>query len=139
MATQALERRPPLNWRGALATTDDAQGRDVIDLKLQGTAIFVDAARLLALAHGLPALGTRERLLAAGPAAGVPERESAAWVSAFDHLQLLRLRAQLAANDPKTANRVEIGSLGAIDRRVLREAFRVARELQQKIGFDLAR
>lgn len=139
LATQALERRPPLNWRGAIAATDDASGRETVDLKLQGTAIFVDAARLLALAHGLPALGTRERLLAAGPVAGVPERECTAWVGAFDHLQLLRLRAQLAATDLASANRVEVGTLDPIDRRVLREAFRVARELQQKIEVDLAR
>ena len=35
-----------------------------VDLKLQGTAIFVDAARLYALAHGVQATNTRERLAA---------------------------------------------------------------------------
>jgi signal-transduction protein with cAMP-binding, CBS, and nucleotidyltransferase domain len=31
----------------------NVDGRAMLDLKLHGTAIFVDAARLYALAHGL--------------------------------------------------------------------------------------
>ena len=41
MALNALTRSVPLNWRGAIDT--DAEG--TVDLKLQGAAIFVDAAR----------------------------------------------------------------------------------------------
>jgi CBS domain-containing protein len=53
VADNALRHRPPLNWRGAL-DTQDIGGSPMLDLKLQGTALFVDAARLYALAHGLP-------------------------------------------------------------------------------------
>ena len=35
-----------------------ADGRELIDVKLHGTAIYVDAARLYALAHGVAATGT---------------------------------------------------------------------------------
>lgn len=49
MALNALTRSVPLNWRGAVGT--NAQG--TVDLKLQGTAIFVDAARIYSLAHGI--------------------------------------------------------------------------------------
>ena len=97
MATQALERRPPLNWRGALATTDDAQGRDMIDLKLQGTAIFVDVARLYALAHGVAATGTRApavhtMAVSADVASAVPSA-----VPSGDHYAERRVRVRAVA------------------------------------------
>ncbi|MFM7507512.1 MAG: putative nucleotidyltransferase substrate binding domain-containing protein, partial [Rubrivivax sp.] len=60
-----------------------------------GTAIFVDAARLYALAHGLPERATRARLEAAAPLMGASERESGNWVTAFEFLQMLRLQLQL--------------------------------------------
>jgi hypothetical protein len=58
MALNAIAHSAPLNWLGGI----DADDQGTVDLKLQGTAIFVDAARLYALAHGVTATGTRERL-----------------------------------------------------------------------------
>ncbi|MFM2208657.1 MAG: hypothetical protein RIQ96_300, partial [Pseudomonadota bacterium] len=93
MALNALQHGAPLNWLGSIDTDD--QG--TVDLKLQGTAIFVDAARLYALAHGLSATGTRERLEAVGRLLGLPESEFGGWVGGFEFLQMLRLRVQLEA------------------------------------------
>jgi CBS domain-containing protein len=140
LADNALQRRPPLNWRGALDPLVEGD-RHWIDLKLQGTAIFVDGARLLALAHGVSATGTRERLLVAGEASKVPAHESAAWVRAFEYLQLFRLRLQVGQGDgsDEHPNRVDLATLDAIDRRILKEGFRVARGLQDKLQMDLAR
>jgi hypothetical protein len=45
MAVNALEHKPPLAWHGGISG-------ERIDLKLQGTALFVESARLLALAGG---------------------------------------------------------------------------------------
>ena len=140
MAANALTHRPPLSWHGGLA---DA----AIDLKLQGTAIFVEAARLMALAAGVTATSTRHRLEQASAALGVPAAEASAWVAGFEYLQLLRLGVQVgregqeggqaAAGD--NPNRCEIADLNEIDRRVLRETLRVARRLQQRIELDYAR
>jgi len=47
LALNALTREPPLNWMGGIAADDEGR----IDLKLQGTAIFVDGARLYALSQ----------------------------------------------------------------------------------------
>lgn len=71
MALNALTQGPPLDWRGAIDT--DAQG--AIDLKLQGTALFVHAARIYGLAGGVQETGTRARLEAAGAKMGVPAAE----------------------------------------------------------------
>ncbi|KPF48738.1 nucleotidyltransferase [beta proteobacterium AAP51] len=142
MVDNALRRAAPLNWRGALATHDE-DGHQWFDLKLQGTAIFVDAARLFTLAQGLPVLGTRARLEAAAPGLRVAAQEAEAWVGAFEFLQMLRLRVQLAPAaappDPKNANRVDVATLNDIDRRMLKEAVRVARRLQQRLEMDFLR
>jgi CBS domain-containing protein len=148
MSDNALRHGPPLNWRGALAT-QDVQGQAVLDLKLQGTALFVDAARLYALAHGLPALSTRDRLLAAAPVLGVAAAEAEAWVAGFEFLQMLRLQVQLGGRaavgqdtgGPGDANpnAIDTGKLNDIDRRMLKEAMRMARSLQQRMQLDYSR
>jgi CBS domain-containing protein len=122
----------------------------VIDLKLHGTAVFVDAARCLALAHGQAGVGTRERLLGAGQAMGVPLREREGWAAAFEVLQMLRLRAQVShgaapgaaatpSSDPAHPNHIDFETLNDLDRRLLRDALHVARSLQQRVELDWVR
>lgn len=141
LADNALRSRPPLNWLGGLDAAT-VEGRSVIDLKLQGTALFVDAARLLALAHGVPATGTRERLVGVGRILQRPAQESEAWAAAFEYLQMLRLQVQMQPDGiaPGTnPNLVEPAALNLVDRRVLKEALRVARQLQQRVALDYQR
>ena len=140
MADNALRNRPPLNWRGAIETRE-VDGRALVDLKHSGTAIFVDVARLYALANGVAHTGTRERFEVLGPLLKAPPQECQAWVAAFETLQMLRLRVQLANTDtkPDQANLIEPASLNDIDRRMLKESFRVARRLQQKMELDYQR
>jgi CBS domain-containing protein len=142
LALNALARRPPLNWLGGIDARH-LDGRDVVDLKLQGSAVFVDAARVYALAHGVGATSTRLRLEAAGRAIGLEPQESEAWVGAFEFLQLLRLQVQLDAASrgavDGSANRIEPAALNDIDRRMLKESLHVARRLQQRIELDYRR
>jgi len=139
LADNALERRPPLNWRGGIDTTE-VDGRATIDLKLQGTAIFVDAARVYALAYGIAETGTRARFEAVGRALGLPVQESESWSVGFEFLQMLRLTVQMGSDVPAdAANRIDVEALNHIDRRVLRETLRVARQLQQRIELDYRR
>jgi len=136
MALNALTRSVPLNWVGGIAV--DEEGR--IDLKLQGASIFVDAARLYALAHGIALTGTRDRLLLAGPIMGASAPEFEAWVSGFEFLQMLRLQVQLQGTAPlERVNQIEVARLNDIDRRILRETFRVGRSLQQRMQLDYQR
>jgi CBS domain-containing protein len=138
LADNALRMKPALNWRGALDATEDAHGA-WIDLKMGGTAIFVDAARLFALAHGITATGTRDRLLAAAAPMRVPPEEAEGWVGAFEVLQMLRLRQQVRPDaDHDEPNRVDLKRLGTIDRRLLKEALHAARAVQQRIQMDYA-
>jgi CBS domain-containing protein len=147
LALNALQRTPPLTWTGALDTHDDG----TLDLKLRGTAMFVDAARLYALAHSVRETGTRARLREAGLRLQAKEREYEGWVGGFEFLQTLRLRVQIdieqaslgkestGLGDPDEPNRIDIRRLNTIDRRILKESFKVAQELQQRMQMDYAR
>ncbi|MFM8769424.1 MAG: putative nucleotidyltransferase substrate binding domain-containing protein [Rubrivivax sp.] len=155
LAVQSLNFRPALNWLGGLEAQAE-EGHQWLDLKLHGTAVFVDTARFLALAHGLPGLGTRERLLAAGEAMGVPRHERESWAAAFEVLQTLRLRVQMTqvsagrwgshsgqgvqgSPPPEHPNRIDLRDLNDLDRQLLRDALRVARRLQQRMEMDWVR
>ncbi len=136
LALNALTRKAPLNWLGGIET--DEHG--AIDLKLQGTALFVEAARVYALAHGVAATSTRGRFEAIGDALGIPKHEHEAWTGAFEFLQMLRLRVQLDAGSVSgNPNHLRLAILNDIDRRILKETFRVGHSLQQRLHLDYSR
>jgi CBS domain-containing protein len=131
MAANALESRAPLGLLGGLETAEDG----TLDLKASGSRIFVDAARVWSLAQRLPQTGTAERLLAGA----LPADEAASAAEAFRVLQTLRLRHQVFdAPPPGAENRVSPERLNGVDQRVLKEAFRLARRLQQRLRLDFA-
>ena len=139
LAENSLHWKVALNWFGSL-DTKELDGIKVIDIKLHGTAIVVDAARIYALANGIEAINTRERLAAAGRALNLPASESVAWIAAFEYLQTLRLAAQInghwIGNNP---NVVDIDALNSVDRTILRESLSKVRNLQQQLELDYVR
>ncbi|HET9024807.1 MAG TPA: putative nucleotidyltransferase substrate binding domain-containing protein, partial [Burkholderiaceae bacterium] len=142
MTANALQAEPPL---GLIRTfkTDEGQNQGTIDLKTQGTRIFVDAARALALGLGTPETNTVQRLWATARRLNVPDRHVAAAIDAFQFLQMLRLRAQRGefidptderVGDPdRNRNRIDPYALNELDQRMLKESFRQARELQRRL------
>jgi CBS domain-containing protein len=134
MVANALQTEPPLGLIRAFAV-DENDGR--LDLKVRGTRVFVDAARVFALACGIEDSGTVERLRRAGRQLGVEERHVAATVEAFQYLQLLRLRTQ--EGESAALNRIDPYQLNEVDQRMLQEAFRQARKLQQRLQATYAR
>ena len=141
LADDARRNRPPLSWTGHIAETTDAAGAEGIDIKLYGTQPMTDAARIMALATGVSATGTVERLRGAARADGVAESDVITWCDTFEYLQMLRLRTQhrrLAHELPPAANPnlVPVARLSSLDRRVLKEALRQVRKLQQRLALD---
>jgi CBS domain-containing protein len=138
MIGNALLVRPPLGLLRGFTADDSAKFPGTIDLKGHGARLFVDAARVLALAHALPATGTAARLRAAGDAGVLPQTEAAAAVEAFHYIQGLRLRRQhLEGEVPEGAeNRIDPARLNAVDRRILKVAFRQAALLQERLRMD---
>jgi CBS domain-containing protein len=111
MTQNALRSEPPLGLIRDFAA-------DALDLKALGARPFVDAARVLALAQGRPETGTAPRLRAVGEQAAT---------DGFHFIQGLRLRH---------GNHVRTERLSVIDRRLLKEAFRLAALLQSRIRMD---
>jgi len=143
MSDNALQNRPPLNWRGELQAAEGDAGVEGIDLKMSGSVPFVDAARIFALAAGVTATNTVERLTRAAAARGIPLEEIRAWCDAFEYVQLLRLREQHrrvahGARDGESANPnvVPLAMLPDLDRRILKEAMRQIRKVQQRLELD---
>ena len=138
MAENALQARPPLGkWRD-FATEDVPNAPRTINLKLHGVRPFVDTARILALARGMPQTATAERLRAASVAGALPLGEGEAAVAAFFFVQQIRLRHQAALESltDEIANRIDPARLNELDRRTLKEAFRIARDLQSRLALD---
>lgn len=128
----ALAVAPPLGMLGELHP--DEQGG--LDLKKFGTRLFVDGARILALAHGVAQVQTVARLEAAGPLAGMAPGDVQAAVQAFLHLQGLRLEHQVRALDQGQAadNRIRPEQLAEMQQAMLKAVLRQARALQHKLG-----
>ena len=137
MAANALRNRPPLGLVRDFAVETDGEGRGTLDLKINGTTIFVDAARIFALAAGVAATSTAERLRASGGALGIPEEEVEAWIGAFYRLQALRLENQRRAPEQGGGgNRVDPARLHRLDRTILKESLRQARSIQSRLSLD---
>ena len=144
MCSNALQNSPPSSWAGHMLDTLMGDRDEPLDLKMQGTLLFVDAIRIMALAEGILLPGSVDRLEALVERGRVPADEAQAWIESFEFLQLLRLRAQLAqtgeegalreASDPP--NLIYPRRLSLLDRRILKESFRQARKLQQRLELD---
>ena len=136
MAANALQAEVPLTFRGEVQV-DDA---GCLDLKKYGSRIFVDAARIFALATGGTSVSSAERLRTSAPVVGLLAAESAAVDSAFSHILRLRLEQQridqIAGVEARYSLRV--ADLNEVDRAILRESLKQARRLQLRLKLNYA-
>lgn len=126
MAANALQAEVPLGFLGDVVV-DKGCALESIDLKKFGSRIFVDAARIFALATGVAAVNTLERLRSAGPLIGLGSDELAAVNAAFTHILRLRQQRQLQG---------ETAVWHEVDRAILRESLKQARRLQQRLKLN---
>lgn len=138
MSDNALRNGPPHSWTAGLLETLFTREEALIDLKMNGTAPFVDGARVLALAGSVRETGTAERFQALAAAGRLLQDEVRGWVDSFQFLQGLRLRVQHRLGDrpADNPNLLDTRELSEIDRRILKDAFRQARRLQQRLAVD---
>lgn len=126
----------PLNWHGGLQGTQHGH-ENLINIKLSGTAMVVDAARIMALAKGITATRTVERLHEAALKLNIPETDYKSWITAFEYLQMLRLQRQIQLDaEGLNANQINLESMNSVDKRMLKVAFSTVRNLQQRLLFD---
>ena len=138
MAGNALQVQPPLGKIRDFITDLDPAHPGCIDLKAYGARIFIDAARIFSLATGLHNTNTVQRIRLSSQRMGVAPEEAAAIVEGFNFIQALRLRHQHFENEHGRPgdNFVNPDQLNELDRRILKEAFRQVRKLQQRLKLD---
>ena len=136
LTENALQLSPPLGVIRAFSYPSSKAYPNTIDLKGQGARLFVDAARVLALAHGIRDTNTAQRLRLAAQSKLLGSDDVRAIVDAFFFIQSLRLRNQHAGSVQGAANRVNPANLNELDRLILKEAFKQARKLQQRLRLD---
>jgi CBS domain-containing protein len=136
MAENAVKAAPPLGMIRDFVFDNNADFPHTLDLKAFGTRPFVDAARIIALAHNLPHSSTVERLRAAATQKLLGGDDINAVIEGFFFIQQLRLRNQRAGTAPGGENRVDPDKLNELDRQVLKEAFKQAKRLQSRLQLE---
>ena len=139
LATNAMKWKVPLTIFGGI-DSEKIGGKPAIDVKLHGTALITDFARIYALAKGITERNTKTRLQAVAAALGYDDQRAADWISAFEFLQTLRLKAQMdddaLGGNP---NAVDLSILSKVDKVILKAAFNVMQTMQHRLRLDYVR
>ena len=138
MAHNALDVEPPLGKIRDFLTDLEPGHPGKIDLKKYGSRIFVDVARIYALAAGVHNTNSVQRLRVASQRLSIKAEEINAVLEGLNFIQLLRLQHQYLEGEPGTQgdNLINPDNLNELDRRILKESFRQARKLQTRLKLD---
>ncbi|MDM7456150.1 MAG: putative nucleotidyltransferase substrate binding domain-containing protein [Tepidimonas sp.] len=132
MVSNALTHQPPLGWLGGIHTIRRGEHEGTVDLKHSGIVPIVDLARIYALAGGIAAVSTRERLQAAASSGEISAERTRDLIDALDFLGGLRIQhqARLMADGQAADNYLRLDELSELERRHLKDAFGVVKDLQ---------
>jgi CBS domain-containing protein len=127
LARNSLNFQPPLGFFRRIREEEGG-----VDLKKGGITPIVALARLYALEAGLPARSTLDRLDALSQNGDLGQEKAELLAEAFRFVQHLRLREQLHLVQIRQApgNKARLEALSPLERRHLKEAFLVIREVQ---------
>ncbi|MBA3057001.1 MAG: CBS domain-containing protein [Gammaproteobacteria bacterium] len=132
MVGNALKHRPPLGLFGTISLIRGGENARTIDLKHSGIVPIVDLARVYALAGGIAAVNTHDRLEAVGQAGEVSEQGARDLRDALEFLAKLRIAHQARQIQQNQApdNFLALEELSNFERSHLKEAFSVVQTLQ---------
>ena len=137
MAEIALHNRPPLGLIHDFAVASDGDHKGTLDLKINGASIFVDAARIFALATGGTGTSTAERLRAAAAVLGIPGRgRRGVDRRLLSHPGAAPALPAARALPVGAGNRVDPSKLHRLERTILKESLRQAKNIQGRLSAD---
>ena len=136
MVSNALKHRPPLGLFGTISLIRGGEHPGTLDLKHSGIVPIVDLARVYALADGLAAVNTSDRLEAAAHAGEVSAQSARDLRDALEFLSKLRIAHQARQIQAGQApdNYLSLSELSNFERSHLKEAFSVVQTLQGVLG-----
>ncbi len=132
----ALMHRPALGIFGQLKTQRNVGRKKTIDLKHHGLVTIVDLARVYALATGVDAVNTHDRLLAVANHGSVSGERAHDLRDALEFVAHIRLQhqARQIAKGEAPDNFIAPNELSDFEREHLRHAFRVVAKLQEVLA-----
>ncbi len=132
MVSNALKHRPPLGMFGAITLIKGGDNPNTIDLKHSGIVPIVDLARIYALAAGVSAANTHDRLEVSASAGQVSEQSARDLRDALEFLGKLRISHQARQTTKGQApdNFLALDELSNFERSQLKDAFAVVQTLQ---------
>lgn len=136
LARIACEWQPPLGFFRGLVVARRGEYRNTLDIKAGGIAPVVQIARLHALAAGVEAVATLDRLDAAAAAGVIGRADAENLAEAFRFLRGLAYRhhARQISEGVAQDNNVDPSSLSNRDRHRLRASFRIIAGAQDAVA-----
>ena len=135
MADEILRNKPPLGFWGAFKVEKSGEHKNAINIKMNGLAPIVDAARHSALHKGVYNTSTIERLRELKDKRSMISEFCDELEQAFEFLMSLRIRRQFdrmeAGAEPD--NFINPGALGHLERKMLGESFKIIARTQESI------
>lgn len=136
MVNLALQHQPALGLFGNLVPIRTKEHAGTIDLKHSGVVPIIDLARVYALAAGLQAVNTNDRLAQAAQSREISERDARDLRDALEFIGALRLKhqARRLARGQEVDNFVVLDELSNFERSQLKDAFSVVQTLQKVLA-----
>ena len=136
MVGNALKQRPPLGLFGQITTSRSGEHPRSVDLKHGGIVPIVDLARIYALAGGLDAVNTQDRLAVAASSGEVTAKAARDLGEALEFISTLRIdhqTRQIAAGEAPD-NHLRLEELSTFERSTLKDAFGLVQQMQAVLG-----
>ncbi len=135
MAANALQHRPPLGFFRTFVLIHDGAHDDTFDIKHRGIVPITDIARVFALSQGLKPVNTTERLQAAAETPILSREMGENLVDALEFIASMRInhQAEQIRKGLPADNYLSPDDLSDLERRHLKDAFRVIQDMQETI------
>jgi CBS domain-containing protein len=139
LSRRALDQTPPTGFFRDLVVEAKGEHAGTLDVKHRGITLVTNLARTYAISSGIAEKRTLARLRAAETAGTIDEETGAGLSEAFRLLWGVRLRHQVhQVRDGVAADdHVDPKTLGPLERRQLKEAFRMIVRAQRTLAADL--
>ncbi|GHE97234.1 putative nucleotidyltransferase substrate binding domain-containing protein [Thalassotalea profundi] len=132
LSRNALMLKPPLGFFRDFVLISNGKNKASLDLKHNGIAPIVDLARIYALAEGIAATNTIERLKLASGTPSLTKASAANLIDAYEFLGILRMNHQATKIQAGEApdNYLAPKNISKLEREHLKDAFKVIKTMQ---------
>ncbi|MBU2871856.1 putative nucleotidyltransferase substrate binding domain-containing protein [Colwellia sp. E2M01] len=132
LSKNALSLRPPLGFFRDFVLKPNGKHKATLDLKHNGIAPVVDLARIYALAEGISAVNTIERIQQAAGTPSLTKASAENLIDAYEFLGMLRVehQAKCLMRGESADNYLSPKDISKLEREHLKDAFKVIKSLQ---------